>query len=314
MTVAGTGRGVGTGRVVRTGKLNLFLEVLSRRPDGLHEIETVLVEGGGAEVLEARRTEDPGVTLEMTGLTPATLDGVPRDGTNLAVRAARRVLEESGAGGGIALQLAKSLPAGSGMGGGSADAAAALEAVDGLLGSPLGEARLLELALELGSDVPFLLKGGAALARGRGERLEPVSTGPGLGFLVLHPGVPSSTAEVYGQCRPAEPGDRHEAGAVLEALTMGDPDALGEACFNRLEDPARTTCPAAALALDRLSDLGRRLGRGRAHLTGSGSSCFLLLPEAEVDRVETEGLTDGLPGGARIYRSSLLPDGAVHVR
>lgn len=255
------------------GKLNLFLEVLARRPDGYHEIESVMVPAPMEDRIEATLAADGRVELDVRFLPGGELPGIPAGDANLAARAARAVLEEVRSGVGVRLVLWKSIPAGAGLGGGSSDAAGALKAVNRLLGESISPERLRELALALGSDVPYFLEGGAALGRGRGERLEPVPYPGNVRFLVLVPDAPCSTAEVYGRCAPAASGDRRDPGPVLRALASGDPEALSRSCFNRLAEPAAAACPAVGEALAAL----RSLGAGEPHVTGSGSACFLVL-------------------------------------
>ena len=262
------------------GKLNLFLEVLEKRPDGFHEIESILTPAPMVEdELTASIAPYPGISLAVEG---GKRWGVPEDRTNLAWRAAELVLAESKASAGVDLRLRKGIPPGAGLGGGSSDGAAALRAVNRLLGSPLGPERIAALALSLGSDVPYFLEGGTVLARGRGEILERLPSPPPLPCWVQWPGIPCSTAEVYARCRPAGSGRRSSAD-IVAALSAGDPRAIDAACFNRLEEAAAAVCPAVGRTLDLL----RRMGGGRAHLSGSGSACFRLVhedPEAAAAR------------------------------
>ena len=254
-------------------KLNLFLEVLGKRPDGYHEIETVLTPAPMVEdEVTASIAPYPGVSLTVEG---GARWGVPDDRTNLAWRAAELVLGDARASAGIHLRLRKEIPPGAGLGGGSSDAAATLRAVNRLLGDPLPPARLAALALSLGSDVPYFLEGGTVLARGRGEVLARLPDPPPFLYWVQWPGVPAPTDEVYARCRPAGD-DRRDASAVVRALAARDAEALDRACFNRLEAPSREVCPAVGEALELL----RGMGDGRAHVSGSGSSCFLVLGNA----------------------------------
>jgi 4-diphosphocytidyl-2-C-methyl-D-erythritol kinase len=280
-------------------KLNLFLEVLAKRPDGYHEIDTVMVEAPGpGDGLEAEETAGPGATLEVAHAPGWSGEPVPSDDRNLALRAARLVLEEARSPRGVRLRLLKSIPAGAGLGGGSSDAAAALRAVNRLLGDPVAPARLAELALALGSDVPYFLAGGAARARGRGERVESLDLAlpPPFRFSLFEPHLRVSTAEVYARCRPAPAGERRDPAAVLAALRSGDATALAAACFNRLEEPAREVCPDLGRALDAV----RARGLGPVHLSGSGASFFVVrVPGGPGDAAFRRALDD-LPGGGSI--------------
>jgi 4-diphosphocytidyl-2-C-methyl-D-erythritol kinase len=254
-------------------KLNLFLEVLGRRTDGYHDVETLMVPLAGlVDRIDIRLAPKGTLDLEVTAPAPWA---IPAGEGNIVVRAARALLEEGKAAFGLSLHLHKRIPPGAGLGGGSSDAAGLLRALHRLLDHPVPWKRVREIALALGSDLPFFLeKPVAAVARGRGEVLEPVLGARPWRFLVAYPGVEASTAEVYARCRPAEGSGRRVLAPVLAALKGADAGALGKACFNRLTGAAREVCPAVADALLRLD----ALGLGPARVTGSGSACFVVLP------------------------------------
>jgi 4-diphosphocytidyl-2-C-methyl-D-erythritol kinase len=274
-------------------KLNLFLEVLGKRPDGYHDVETLMVPLTGlVDRIDLRLA--PKGTLALVVTAPDAW-GVPPGEGNLVHRAAKMLLEEGKAEFGLSLHLHKRIPPGAGLGGGSSDAAGLLRALHRLLDLRVPWKRLQEIGLSLGSDVPFFLeKPGAAVARGRGEVLEIVAGARPRNFLLAWPGVPASTAEVYARCTPREPGGRREIGPVLEALRKGEAEALGKACFNRLAAPAREVCPAVADAIVRLE----ALGFGPARMTGSGSACFVVLPVDGGRRPDLARLIEGWGPGA----------------
>ncbi|HEU5309757.1 MAG TPA: 4-(cytidine 5'-diphospho)-2-C-methyl-D-erythritol kinase, partial [Acidimicrobiia bacterium] len=179
-------------------KLNLSLRVLGRRPDGYHDLESLVVSlGQPHDVLEAFAVPAPGgVRVEVSGVEVG--EDVPSDHRNLAFIAAEKLLVRAGRSGhGVRLVLRKHIPAGGGLGGGSADAAAALLAVRRLLDVDVDDAGVLEIASEVGSDVPFCLRGGAAWMRGRGEIVDPVAVPTGLAFVVAIPPFRLSTPDVY---------------------------------------------------------------------------------------------------------------------
>lgn len=183
-------------RATAYAKLTLSLRVRGLRDDGYHEIEALTVSvGQPADVVEVSAVPHPGgVSFSVEGET----EHVPHGMDNLAARAAEDVMLRAGRSGhGVRLVLRKRIPAGAGLGGGSADAAATLVAVRTLLELDLPDDVLLEVAAGLGSDVPFCLRGGAAWMRGRGELLEPVPLRPGLGFLVAIPPYRLATPTVY---------------------------------------------------------------------------------------------------------------------
>ena len=170
-------------------KLNLFLHILGRRPDGYHELQTLFQFLDHGDELGFRRREDGQIRLHTD------VPGVPHD-SNLIVRAARRLQEQSGTRLGADIWLDKRLPMGGGIGGGSSDAATTLVGLNHLWGLDWSEDRLAELGLALGADVPVFVRGRAAFAEGVGEQLTPVSPDEPW-YLVLAPQVSVSTAEIF---------------------------------------------------------------------------------------------------------------------
>jgi 4-diphosphocytidyl-2-C-methyl-D-erythritol kinase len=183
-------------RATAYAKLTLSLRVLGKREDGFHELEALAVSiADPHDVVEVEAVPHPGgITMEIEG----EVDDVPAGPENLAFRAADDLLLRAGRSGhGVRLLLRKKIPAGGGLGGGSADAAAALIAVRRMLEVDVDDTVLAEVAAEIGSDVPFCVTGGAAWMRGRGELLTPVDLPVGLPFLVALPPFRLSTAAVY---------------------------------------------------------------------------------------------------------------------
>ncbi len=179
-------------------KLNLSLRVLGRRRDGYHDIESLVVSlGQPRDVLEAFAVPAPG-GVQVEVVRDGVSDEIPSDHQNLAFIAAEKLLVQAGRSGhGVRLVLRKRIPAGGGLGGGSADAAAALLAVRELLAVDIDDDGVMALAAEVGSDVPFCVQGGAAWMRGRGEIVEPVAVPSGLAFVVAIPPFRLSTPDVY---------------------------------------------------------------------------------------------------------------------
>lgn len=189
------------GRVRATAypKLTLSLRVTGVRDDGFHDLDALVVSlGQPHDVLEAYAVPAPGgVQIELAGDSREAAR-VPTDHTNLAFIAAEKLLVRAGRSGhGVRLVLRKRIPAGAGLGGGSADAAAALLAVRRLLDVDVDDAGILALAAEIGSDVSFCVRGGTAWMRGRGEILEPIDFPTGLAFLVAIPPFRLATPDVY---------------------------------------------------------------------------------------------------------------------
>ncbi|MDA2811222.1 4-(cytidine 5'-diphospho)-2-C-methyl-D-erythritol kinase [Nocardiopsis sp. RSe5-2] len=271
-------------------KVNLLLAVGPVREDGYHDLVNVFHAVSLFDEVTVRRA-DPGpagagepvidVHAAAGGLD-AHLAGVPRDGDNLAARAARLVAREAGLSeerARVRIRIDKAIPVAGGMAGGSADAAAALLACDALFGAGLDAAALQALAAELGSDVPFPLLGGTAVGTGRGEVLEPV---PSRGrfhwvFALSERGL--STPAVFGEydrLRPDAPQPRGDA-ALTAALGAGDPPALAAALRNDLEPAALSLRPDLARTLD----AGREAGALAGIVSGSGPTCAFLAPDAD---------------------------------
>jgi 4-diphosphocytidyl-2-C-methyl-D-erythritol kinase len=170
-------------------KVNLYLEIVSRRADGYHELVTMMrpVALYDDLVLEMR---SKGIALSCDS------PGVPSGQANIAVKAAKLFFDETGVEGGVAMRLEKNIPAGAGLGGGSGNAAAVLVGLDELCGTRLSHSRLHAMAEKLGSDVPLFLKGGACIARGRGEKLRRVKL-PEQWFVLVNPGFAVPTKWAY---------------------------------------------------------------------------------------------------------------------
>lgn len=242
---------------IARAKLNLALHVRARRPDGYHELETLFAFVEFGDVLRIAPAEAP--AFRMTGPFADKLNG---EDDNLITRAAMRFAETFG-GGAYAIGLEKHLPVASGVGGGSADAAATLRGLAKLHGVAPDDPRLFAIADGLGSDVPACLLGKTALGRGRGEQLQPVPGMPGTPVLLVNPGVAVSTAEVF---RRWDGVDRGPLG----------PDPL--AGRNDLEAPAREIAPVIG---EVLATLASQPGVTLARMSGSGATCFALFETEE---------------------------------
>jgi len=261
-------------------KVNLALAVGPRRPDGYHDLATVFHALSLYEEVVATTAEDVVVTVEGPGA-----DLVPLDDDNLAVRAARALAEYAGVDARVHLHLRKGVPVAGGMAGGSADAAASLVACDALWHTGLGRAELQTLAGRLGSDVPFALHGGTAVATGRGERLTPALVSGTYHWVVAVPDGGLSTPEVYGELDRMREGDSAGAEAdgpvvpprLLAALRAGDAEALGSTLANDLQDAACRLRPGLRDTLE----AGRDLGALGAVVSGSGPSCVFLARDGD---------------------------------
>jgi 4-diphosphocytidyl-2-C-methyl-D-erythritol kinase len=265
------------------GKLNLQLAVGPRREDGYHDLATVFhaVSLYDDVTVEPADRSGPGVSVTVTGRDAAA---VPVDGSNLAARAVGRLAGALGRPARVRVHLVKSIPVAGGLAGGSADAAGALLGYDALTAAGLGRDRLLGLAAELGSDVPFALVGGSAVGLGRGERLTPVPTGGRFEWVLGLADRGLSTAAVYAECDRlrtgvAVPAPRTSE-AVVTALRDGDAVALGAALTNDLQPAACHLHPPLRHTLA----AGIRAGVLGGLVSGSGPTCaFLAADERAAD-------------------------------
>ena len=257
------------------GKLNLTLDILGRRPDGYHELEMVMISVDLCDRLT--------LALGTGEAWTVTCDrpGIPNDRTNLCWKAAERYFAAFGQDpGGLSIRIEKTIPAQGGMAGGSSDAAAVLRALNRHYAA-LSESRLAELALEVGSDVPYCLAGGTALARGRGERLTPLPPLPREAcFVLVRPDFSVSTPALFAEIDRLGVTRRPDNRAMERALAAGDLSAVAAAVANAFEPPILARFPQVGrIKADLLAS-----GALTAQLTGTGSVVFGLFDDAAAAR------------------------------
>lgn len=254
-------------------KLNLFLRIVRKRPDGFHDIDTVMSTINLFDTLEFSASNDNAirltVELAVSPMTGVSVDTIPTDPENLVVRAAELLRLHTGATPGADVRLIKRIPSAAGMGGGSSDAAAALLGLNALWGLGLSTGELVGLAAQLGSDVAFFL-GGSTTARctGRGEILEPLNLPEFLHFVVAKPQAGLSTPLVYKHCRPDTEGLSPEG--LIAAWSRGAVAEAARCLHNGLQAPAESLSEAIRglrEVFDRLPVLGHQL-------SGSGTAYF----------------------------------------
>jgi len=254
-------------------KLNLFLQVVGRRPDGYHELRTAFVPIDLADTLDFELLEDG--RIERRGDLTGPVDD------DLAVRAARLLQREAGCGLGVRIDLEKRIPTGGGLGGGSSDAATTLLALNRLWRLNWSRERLAPLALRLGADVPFFLQPGPCLAEGVGERLSPLAIRPRW-CAVIHPQVHVSTAEIFRSPELTAHLERVKIQGFPEGgrdRPAGGAAGLSGGGGNDLEPIVRRRVPEVDAALRYLA------GFGEARMSGSGASVFAAFEtEAEARR------------------------------
>lgn len=263
-------------------KVNLVLRVLGRRRDGYHDLWTVFHELELHDDVELLDSDAVSGRVELE-VVPATAAGMPvaAGEDNLVVRAARAFFGRLGRPPCARLRLVKRIPAGAGLGGGSSDAAATLRLLNARHGRPLDAGALHALACELGSDVPFFLRGGTQIGEGRGERLRVVSQAPRLHFVLVLPPFGVSTAAVYKNHRPRLTHGKGPSSISPVKILADKGLAFVAGLENDLEETAMRLCPELAELRDRIVGLGFRGVR----MSGSGSTLFLAFADsASADR------------------------------
>lgn len=257
-------------------KINLFLAVTGRRPDGFHDLLSVAAPllWGDSIAVEARDA-----SFSVACDDPE----VPSDGSNLVIKAAAAFAEAAGWKGGAHFTVSKKIPIGAGLGGASSDATSALVALNALAGSPLDAAGLARVASQVGSDCALFLLGGPVVMRGRGERVEPLPKEAygrvrGMRVLVFKPAFPVATAWAYGRLVAGSPRSyvpASKAEATLGAWLSRGGAPVDQLQFNSMEPPVFARFPALPVLLDEI----RRRFNLSARMSGSGSACYVLLTE-----------------------------------
>lgn len=270
-------------RVRAPGKVNVFLKVGSRQPDGYHDVAIAYQAVSLYE--DVRVVTADGFSVTVTG--SVELDRVPTDERNTAIVAARLLAERTGYRGGVHIDVRKHVPVTGGMGGGSADAAATLLACDALWGTELPRDELLELSRRLGADVPFAFTGGTAIGTGRGDELSPALAAGTFHWVLALADFGLPTPEVYGELdahrarhareiSPAEPTPTVDAN-VLQALRAGDPRMLAASMHNDLQAAALHLSPE----LTEVLELGERNGALAGIVSGSGPTIAFLTADLD---------------------------------
>ena len=262
-------------------KLNLTLEIVGRRSDGYHEIASVLQTLSLADLLTFREASYLSLECSETSL---------QEESNLVLQAARLLQSHTGCTNGATITLEKAIPVASGLGGGSADAAATLWALDNVWGLGLAEEELLRLAASLGSDVPFFLRGGTALAQGRGERITVLPPAPEAWFLVVYPRLEllNKTAALYRLLQQQHWTQGRATQQLAEALSRGA--AVQEAfLYNAFDSVAPTAYPDISRWRRRLLEAAP----ARPHLVGAGPSLYIPLQSEAHGHEVTRRLPEG---------------------
>jgi 4-diphosphocytidyl-2-C-methyl-D-erythritol kinase len=270
-------------RMAAHATLNVFLRVMGRRDDGYHDVETLVLPISLADDVTVEAADE--LTLSLEG--PAA-ERVPVDDMNLALRAARALAAEAGGARppGAGISILKRIPVAAGLGGGSADAAATLLALDELWSTGLDRQDLARIGLRVGSDVPALIAGEPAFARGRGDVVDPVLVQSTTWVVTTFEfGVSSTDAYAWWDERPITGPD---PGALIAAAEAGNDELLGSALFNDLQEPVVARHPEIAETIDALVAAGAY----GVVMSGSGPTVAALCSFASA-----QDIADAVPGG-----------------
>lgn len=273
-------------------KVNLLLRVLGKRPDGYHDIFSLMQPLTLADEIGLVVSEGDAVEVVCDH------DGVPTGGTNLAAMAAELVLKEAGIKRSVRIEIDKKIPVAGGLGGGSSNAASVLMALDEMLGLEFSAQRLHNMAAGIGSDVPFFLLRSPAMARGRGEVLETVAC-PSYHYVLVNPGFGVSASRAYGNLDLTK---KHEnnilsySTASLASLAT-DPESIKTLMANDLEAPVEAAWPEIGLLKSSLYDAGA----AAALMSGSGPTVFGLFFDRESAQRAYGSLTQSLDAPVEVF-------------
>ncbi|MCX6357258.1 MAG: 4-(cytidine 5'-diphospho)-2-C-methyl-D-erythritol kinase [Candidatus Aureabacteria bacterium] len=271
-------------------KINLYLDVRGRRPDGYHEICTVMqtVDVCDELLIEARDSE---ISMACDSAL------LPADPANLVWRAAELLRRETRVCGGAHLGLMKRIPVAAGLGGGSSDAAGALRGLNLLWRLNLYDAALESMAARVGSDVPFFIRGGTALCTGRGEKIAPIPPAASYPIVIVTPPILVSTPAVYASLLPEPSPPPSRATEFLAALASGDPALLAAKLYNRLE----ANTGAHMGEVEKIKRTLLAAGALGASMSGSGPSVFGIAGDLGRAKRIARAIRPSLPPGSFIH-------------
>lgn len=267
-------------------KLNLTLDVLGKREDGYHDLKSVM------QTVSIRDDIEIDVGTGKAWCLKCNKEGIPTDERNLAWKAAKVYCDAMQKDpNGLEIRITKRIPSQAGMGGGSADAAAVLRALNRHYGNPLSIMALAELGAQVGSDVPFCVLCGTAMAEGRGEKLRKLPDMPDCIFVVVKPEFSVSTPELYQKIDSVTISKRPDHKAMESALLAGDLEKVAKNVFN-VFDPVVTE---EHLELNYIKSIFHNYGAISYQMTGSGSAVFAVVSEFEVAAVICSMLKENYP-------------------
>ena len=289
---------IGDGLLVRApAKINLSLLIAGKRPDGFHELETIMAKIDWCDEILIEPGGQAGIELVCEGP-----EWAPQSKENLVYRAAELILRACGQTADLRLALVKNIPAGTGLGSASSDAAATLMGLNRYFDLQLPTQSLAEMAAQLGSDVAFFLNGPLALCTGRGEKIEKLSESFPFAALLMVPSVSVSTKEVYAHYVHDPALFRQWKRQISEHMRKNRVDLIGRMCANML----RRTCFHLFAELGKLEEAIESLGVGPICLSGSGSAMFSILSDRDMERLDNlrDTITNRLGCKSIVVRNS----------
>jgi 4-diphosphocytidyl-2-C-methyl-D-erythritol kinase len=260
---------VTTTRIRTNAKVNLFLRVLGKRSDGYHEVETILQVIRLSDEIEFTPTDSGRVEIEMQWLDGGAGE-LPRESDNLITRATQRLVQEGATEDGLRVVVKKRIPIGAGLGGGSGNAAGALVVLSEKWGLGLERDRLVEIAADVGSDVPYCIEGGTALATARGEKLTPLPSPERLWFVLGITDEPMLTRDVYEAWDGLLSAEEVSSAVMTMALGAGDAEEVASLLHNDLEPAVFKLKPE----LEKKKELLVEAGALGACVSGSGPTTY----------------------------------------
>lgn len=267
-------------------KLNLTLDVLGKREDGYHDLQSVM------QTISVRDDIEIDVGTGKPWKLLCSVEGIPTDERNLAWKAAKVYCDAMKKDpDGLEIRITKRIPSGAGMGGGSADAAAVLRALNRHYGDPLSLFALAELGAQVGSDVPFCVICGTAMVEGRGERVRKLPDMPDCIFVIVKPEFSVSTPELYQKIDAVQIPKRPDNKAMESAILAGDLEKVVKNVYN-VFDPVVTE---DHLELNYIKSLFHQYGAATYQMTGSGSAVFAIVSEFEIAAVICNMLKENYP-------------------
>lgn len=275
------------------GKINLGLDVLYKREDGYHEINTIMQEIDLRDTLTIRdRKED--IVLKCNH------KDLPLDSTNLVYKAWKKIQEKTGINRGIEVDIHKRIPIAAGLAGGSSNAAKTLIGINKLWGLGLNEEELRNIGVEIGADVPFCIMGGTALATGIGEKLERLKGFVGKDLLIINPGMSISTAEVYNSLKLTNK-PRVDINKIISSIENNDLKSLGENMVNVMEEVVVDKYPIIREIKEDMVSYGALASL----MSGSGPTVFGFFDDMEKLQFSKEKLKDKYTKGTVLLAKTI---------